>query len=178
MARSSLLSSSPNSPLFSSEVNSLSFIFITRQPPPLLYPPLILRSIHLSSHVPAYKHTHTRALVRLFVRVCQCAFPWKHQHENYPSSRGSAHLHFICMFPQRPTAFDFDNGKETGMTLSVSLSRSFSLLACMLLSSFTLSPSVSSTQLLLNPPFPFPPSLHSHISHLEWHCPLFSVLLI
>lgn len=177
MARSSLLSSSPNSPLFSSEVNSLSFIFITRQPPFISTShPSINPSIQPRSSIQT--HAHTRALVRLFVRVCQCAFPWKHQHENYPSSRGSAHLHFICMFPQRPTAFDFDNGKETGMTLSVSLSRSFSLLACMLLSSFTLSPSVSSTQLLLNPPFPFPPSLHSHISHLEWHCPLFSVLLI
>lgn len=175
MARSSLLSSSPSSPLFSSEVNSLSFIFITRQPPPLLYPPLILRSIHLSSHVPAYKHTHTHVLLC----VCLCVCVSVHFHGNInmkttpPPEVPLIYISFVC-FLRDPRHLTLTMARK----LSVSLSRSFSLLACMLLSSFTLSPSVSSTQLLLNPPFPFPPSLHSHISHLEWHCPLFSVLLI
>ncbi|KAK5598965.1 hypothetical protein CRENBAI_001085 [Crenichthys baileyi] len=35
-----------------------------------------------------------------------------------PNSRDFTHLHLICMFPERPAAFDFDSGGETGMALS------------------------------------------------------------
>lgn len=157
MPACSLLSSLPNSPTFSSEVNSPSFIFITRQSASLLHPPLILRPIRLSGHVPAYKHKHTCSCVC----VCQCAFPWQHQHENHPSSRGSAHLHFICMFPQRPTAFDFDNGEETGMTLSIFLPLPFTTYVSLWFHPLTKCSRRRSATL-----FPFPPSLHSHISHL------------
>lgn len=162
MARSSLLSSSPNSPLFSSEVNSLSFIFITRQPPPLLYPPLILRSIHLSSHVPAYKHTHTHVLLC----VCLCVCVSVHFHGNInmkttpPPEVLLIYISFVC-FLRDPRHLTLTMARKLALPCPfLSLALSFSMHASLefypltqcFINSTTAQPSFSLSSI---PPFPY-----------------------
>lgn len=62
-------------------------------------------------------HKHTRALVCVSPGISMTTSTRR----TPLSACGSAHLHIICMFLEQPAAFDFDNGGETGVTLSVLL---------------------------------------------------------